>query len=194
MSWEELTAPAVKVITTDEFKQHGRVSTTADDSYIDLLVEAAMRSLEKRAGLALINRTFRAYWDDFPDSDELKVPVAPLVTVVSVKYYDTDGVLQTWAAANYGMDTKRQPGRLTLGYGIVWPTVQFERPNAVQIDFTAGHGTAAANVPGPLRTAVLWLAEHWYDTRVPVNIGNIVNEIPKTFDYMIDPYKVLAVG
>jgi hypothetical protein len=46
-------------------------------------------------------------------------------------------------------------------------------PAAVRVQYVCG-----ATAPAILKQAVLFLAAHWYEQRLPVNIGNIVNEIP----------------
>ena len=54
--------------------------------------------------------------------------------------------------------------------------------NGVEIDFVAGHGDAPADVPPPIRQALLLLIAHWYEHREPVEIGATKSYTGGVFD------------
>jgi uncharacterized phiE125 gp8 family phage protein len=116
------------------------------------------------------------------------LPHAPLQSVQSIKYYDTNGTLQTFSASNYDIDTRHQPGKVVLDDDAEWPEVD-ERPNAIVIAYTAGYGTPS-QVPSALRVAMRFIVSHWYENRVHVNIGNIVNPIPDTVETLLWQYRI----
>ncbi|EKY6155080.1 phage gp6-like head-tail connector protein [Escherichia coli] len=46
---------------------------------------------------------------------------------------------------------------------------------------------------GDIKLAVLMLIGHFYENREPVNIGNIVQDIPMTLEILIDPYRLIPL-
>ena len=67
------------------------------------------------------------------------------------------------------------------------------------VDITgAGTGTGSqfylGVIPRPILDAMLLMLTHWYENRGPVNIGNIVNEIPMSARALLSPYRVLTFG
>lgn len=78
------------------------------------------------------------------------LPMPPLVSVTSLKYLDSDGVEQTYDAANYIVSGVGGRGRITLKSGSTWPTVG-AYPEALRIRFVAGYVT----VPEPIEQAIL---------------------------------------
>ncbi len=69
----------------------------------------------------------------------IRLPRNPVMNIVSVKYVDLNGVLQTADPSLYQFDTTREVGRLAPAYGQVWPSTRAQL-DAVQITFTAGEG------------------------------------------------------
>lgn len=122
------------------------VNTTADPELTGFLVAA------REYGETFTHRQFiTATWDDkrpgFPCADVIELPLAPLVSVTSVSYVDTNGVTQTWSASLYTVDAPVGPkarfGRIVPNYGQVFPSTR-DVVNAVTIRFVAGYGAASA--------------------------------------------------
>ncbi|MFH1806832.1 MAG: hypothetical protein ABID63_18280 [Pseudomonadota bacterium] len=182
------TPPAERLVTLAAAKAQLRVpdAFTADDDYINGLVLAAESYLDGRQGIlgrALITQTWTGTIDDcFPE--QITVPLPPLQSVTSIKYIDGDGAQQTLAAETYQVIANAEPGLIVPAFGQSWPTVRRQR-QAVEVVFVAGYGDAAG-LPARVRQMVLFLISHWYINRVPVNIGNIVNSIPQTFDALFN--------
>lgn len=115
---------------------------------------------------------------------------SPLITVDAVKYYDPAETLQTLAAGNYYALTNQNPGAFALKTTQSWPDI-FDRPDAVQVSFTAGHGTTAASIPAPLRLAVMILAKHYFDAgRDMVDVKQAVSEIPLGVRHIMESWRV----
>ncbi|PKR57500.1 head-tail connector protein [Thalassospira lohafexi] len=182
------TAPEERLVSLVEAKAQLRLPTafTDDDNYVSTLILAAETYLDGRAGImgrALVTQTWTGTIDNaFPD--QIAVPLPPLQSVASIVYIDGDGVSQTLAAENYQAITNVEPGLIVPAFGKSWPSVRSQR-QAITVEFVAGYGNAAA-VPMRIKQAALFLVSHWYLNRAPVNIGNIVNDIPKTFDALFN--------
>lgn len=188
-----ITAPAVEPVTTAELKAHCRIDSSAEDTYLDTLIATARGAAELFTGRAFINQTWELSMDIEPGLPVLRLPFPPLSSVTSFKWYDEDDVETTFAVTNYRVDTSdHQGGRIALRESHTWPT-NLRYTNGIVIRFVAGYGSAAASVPEPLRHAVKLLAAHWYENREPVNVGNIVTDIPFMVQHLLWPYKVLRL-
>src|SRR6185369_8190715 len=91
-----IAAPESAVVSLDDMKEHLRVDAdnTDDDDVIDAFTAATTQHLDGRDGLlgrALIDQTWELRLSWFPCYGLLRLPLPPLIEVVSVKYIDADG-------------------------------------------------------------------------------------------------------
>lgn len=207
-----VTPPGVEpwLVTDPEVQQALKFDSDADQAYVTLVLKAARRYFEQITGLALINQTWQVSFDDTPVRQgqfgleyglaptmsrftgtpagrEVKLYRAPLVSVTAVKYLDDAGAEQTFASTNYtvaSVGVATTFGRLWLNDGCDWPSLG-SFPGALRITFVAGFGTAAAGVPEEIRTALLFLAAHWYENRLPSNPDGAV-ELPNHLQSLIE--------
>lgn len=170
------TAPTVEPLGLTEAKAHLRVDNDDENALIESLIETAREQVENDTRRALMTQTLRLNLDAFPcDTDTIQLPRPPLVSVSSITYVDSAGTTQTWASSNYIVDAASEPGRVVLAYNASWPTARAQA-NAIAINYVAGW-TAATLPAAAKRLVALWVA-HLFELREPVNVGNIVNEIP----------------
>lgn len=171
--------PIAEPLTLLEAKrQVRRTDVTDDDEFLDLtLIPAARERGEQATRRQFITATWDLKLDSkFPcGSDEpIVLPVPPLLTVVFVKYVDTNGTLQTWASSNYVVDAPVGPqaarGRIVPAYGVSWPMTR-DQLNAVTIRFTCGYGTTDASIPPRLKMAMLLDIGTLYEHREDVVVG-----------------------
>ncbi len=204
-SLKRTAAPGIELYTSADAAvlQHLHLDAVPSDSaYLDLVLASAREQVEQECGLALITQTWQAAWDAVPCSPRdgtryrsLSLGRAPLLALSSCSYLDEDGATQTFTlsgqllAANVGL--KDCYGRAVLAPDVDWPDLG-AYPEALKIVFTAGYGTAATNVPENARLAVLFLAAWWYQERLPVNVGNIVNQLPMHLQRMLNQIRVLG--
>jgi len=165
MGLKQTGAPAVEPISLAEGKLHLRIDTTAEDVLISSLIKAARQYCEGYQRRAYITQTWELWLDRFPDIDIIDVPLPPLQSVSSIKYYDTANGVHTFFDSEYFVDCKSQPGRVSLSYGKCWPTDTLRPANGVCITFVAGYGAAAAAVPVTATYAILLLVAHYYENR-----------------------------
>ena len=137
-------------MTLAEAKRYLRIYHEEDDEDIPRLVNEAYGKVESRTGRMVRTFTGVLTMDSFPVDGPIVLPRPPLTEVVSVKYYDSSGTLQT--LANCQAQTASIPGLVYLPIGLpVWP-ITAERLDAVQITFTGG-----GVEPEQLRSAVRWM-------------------------------------
>ena len=173
------SGPASEPVTTSEAKTHLRVTSSSDDTYIGSAITAARELCENYTGRCFINQTFQWTLDCFPLSDweYLIFPRAPLGSVTSVTYYDSNNALQTWSSAEYDVDTAGNLGRLRPKEGYSWPST-YDRPNAVTVTFVSGYGSAASSVPQSIKQAMLFHIADIYDHRATQVTGTSVSAMP----------------
>jgi len=164
MKLELITAPATEPVSLQEAKDHLRVEITDDDTLISTLITVARRYGEKIQGRAYITQTWDWFVDEFPELP-FDVPMPPLQSITSIKYYDEDDVEFTFDSAKYFVDTKGFLGRITLNSGESWPSTTIRPINGVVIRFLAGYGTASTDVPEEILTALKLVLAHYYEHR-----------------------------
>jgi len=159
-SLSQTVAPAAKPLSIDRVLSHCRVelgSPGCTGPDIDGWINSAREQAELHTGRQLITATFKMRLDYFP-CGHIVLPKPPCQSVTSIEYYDPDGALQTWAAANYVVDApsgeKAQNARIFLATNASYPSTQ-SRPAAVIITFPAGYGLADTSVPDSIKSAML---------------------------------------
>lgn len=189
-SLEVSSAPAAEPLSTSEAKAWMRVDLSNDDAIIDRNVKAARVRVEDETGLSLITQTRKLHLDRFPYSDDqvILIPRGPVQSITSITYYDEDGTQQTWSSSEYSIDKTSIPARLSLAYGYSWPTTRDIR-KAVTITYVAGYGASGSSVPADILDAILLLASHWYEHRETDVVGATVTSVPRTWDYIINPWR-----
>lgn len=171
VTWRRTVEPTAEPVSLAEAKLHLRVDVEDDDLLIERLISAAREYIEEATGRALLNQTWELTLDGWPEGNYIELPRAPLSSVTSIVYTDSDDTDNTFAATNYSVDTSSEPGRVVLKSGCSWPTASLANGQAITVTYVAGYGSLPTNVPGQLRQAVLMLTGHWYENREAVLIG-----------------------
>ncbi len=185
--------PALEPVSLEEAKRHCRIdeTTTDEDGLVSDLVIAATRHAERFTHRRFISQVWDDKRDDVP-CEWWESPIAPVLSIGSVSYIDTDGATQTWSSALYQTDIPAGPtagpARLMPIYNGTWPQTR-DVLNAFTVRFTAGYGTTAASVPYDIKAAIKLLIGHLYANREAVNIGNIVTPLPLGVESLLWPYK-----
>lgn len=181
LRYSPVTAPAGEPVSLADVKLQCRIDDgdTSQDALITLLIASARRYAEQLTGRSFITQAWLATADRFPGCPGLLVgggayasaqPIpaeppdlflqhGPLLTIDWVKYLDAAGVLQTLDPATYVVDT----GRLAPAAGCAWPAT-LGQLGAVRIQFQAGYGPDADDVPAHVR--------HWLLVRVATAFEN----------------------
>lgn len=160
------TAAQIPASVYERCKKHLRITADTETDVVRLYLEGAVNDAETYTSRALWNTTFLYTRDCFPSSRTIILPRSPAVSVTSVKYYDEDGTLQTFASSNYYVANNDQlEARIVLKEDSSWPDLESGRPEAVEITFIAGYGTLMEDIPGMLLNGIILYAGHIYDNR-----------------------------
>jgi uncharacterized phiE125 gp8 family phage protein len=181
---QRVTAPASEPITPNDVKTQLELDTsdTSFDSQLELYISAAREQAEAVTGLALITQTWKLTLDHWPNAGEpwwdgvrqgaitdlyssgrpsdIILPRYPLQSVDSVTA-DGDSVT---VADTFIEDTQQEPGRLVIKRGATWPVV-LDNANGIGIEYTAGYGDNAEDVPATIRLALTQMAAHMFEHR-----------------------------
>lgn len=175
------------VVTTAAAKTHARITSSVDDSYIDLLIASAARRVQDYTRRALLDATWNMHLDVFPKV--IVIPFPPIDSVVHLKYYNSSGVLTTMASGtDFQLDDKDSPARIYPGASNPWPATELEKVNAVEIQFIAGYGTAA-DIPALLVHCIKELVTEWYERRAPVADVRL-QELPHHMSDILASFKI----
>lgn len=178
------TPPTAEPLSLADACAFLRISTGCEDVLVRSLIATAREIVENFTGRALAAEV----WTLAADSwciDRITLDRTPLVSVESVKYLpEGGGALVTLSGSDYAVITATQPGTVLL---LIDPPALADRPDAIQIEFTAG---SATSMNATLRHALLLLVGHLYELRTPVNVGNIVNEIPMSLRHILESQRV----
>lgn len=192
-SLELVTAPEEEPVNVTEARDWLRMheDITDDDDLIQQLIKTAREISENITNRALITQTWKVYFERFP-YPAIRMPKPPLASVTHVKYYDTNGTLQTLAVTtDYVVNAKATPGVIVPAYGKYWPSTRGV-PNAVEIQFVTGYGLPAA-VPHTIKAAIKTLVGHLYEHRESVLIGLSATEVPQSAQWLLYPYRIIPV-
>lgn len=191
-----VTPPASEPVLVDEARDQARIDGTTDAALIFGYIMRARAMVENLTNRVLLNQTLELVRDAFPDaSDEpIRLPRGKVSSVSSLKYYDDNGTLQTWASSNYQAELSGVPARIVPVYGIVWPTTRAGYLGAVQIRYVAGYGSTGGQVPPPIIQAINWLVGHFYENREAITAGAPMAEIPLGVRDLLAPYRIPEFG
>jgi len=159
------TAAATNAITTADAKDMQLKvdwSDATQNTHIDNLILGSTQLLEAYTNRTMIETTYNFYLTGFPTGG-IVLPVSPVSSITSIKYYDTSNRIQTWADTNYFWHDSEEP--TIIKYVDSAPDTYDDRFDAVDVEFVAGYGDADA-VPKNLRQSIMVLLTDLYENRM----------------------------
>jgi uncharacterized phiE125 gp8 family phage protein len=212
MATVQTSAPAVEPITLEEAKAHLRLDTNDDDMLIQSLILTSRLHIEVALGLALITQTWSCFFDRWPAragalvepagggftlrersarfepaSETVTLPISPVRSIDAVRIYAGDGTFISLPTAGFTFDLASRHPRVTRNAETMMPEPG-RRLNGVEIAVTCGFGPSPADVPAPIRQALLLLVAHWYEHRDPGEIGTPEARIPASVASLLSNY------
>jgi uncharacterized phiE125 gp8 family phage protein len=189
-SWQLVTPATIPVLWVNDLKLHLRVDHSDEDDLITAYAAAAVDQAETYLGRALLTQTWDAWFTRWPADGVLELPQPPLQSVTSVKYTPAGGTEMTLASSVYKVETGREPGRVTLGYGQAWPGDELDVGAPIVVRMVCGW-TAAESVPQSIAQAVRWIVGHMYEHRESVSLANTPPFImPMSVKWSLDPHRL----
>lgn len=151
--WTLVTAPTSEPITLAQAKEQARITHDSEDDLLLSYIATAREQGELYMGRGFLTQTWKLTLDEFAEIIWLPM-AAPLQSVTSVQYYDSDGTLQTLASSYYVVDTTSQPGRIVRAANMSWPSTHPDRLSGrVVITYIVGWATEEA-VPSRIKQGI----------------------------------------
>jgi len=187
-SLEIVDAPLITPITLEEVKAQLRVEHDDDDTILTRLIDVAVAYTDVRGALgqAMITQKW-AQWINANPPQSVSLILGPVQNVTAVKYYDTDGVLQTDDVNNYQVFGTDFATVISPKDSFTWPVSQ-QRSDAIKIEYEIGYGDEITNVPQTIRHALMLLIGHWYDNREQTGVDELSN-IPFGYEEMLNLHR-----
>lgn len=172
MTYEITAQPTAEPLTVQEVKTFLNLTSNDHDALLELLIQAAREWSEQTTGRRLLSQTINQYWDEWPTATiggTWELGFAPVSSVTSIQYLDTNGATQTWATTNYTADVKGKPARIVPTDAVDYPDLD-DAPNAVIVTYVAG-ASAVSSVPARTRAAMLQKIAFWYENREDIKVN-----------------------
>jgi uncharacterized phiE125 gp8 family phage protein len=139
-------APIVEPVTLTEAKNYCRVTTTADDTLITLMITQAREAIEVATGLSLIPKDITTYFNNI--SGNFDIPFGPIdITTFELFDMEQDGLEIT------GTDLQL--------IGDEFPKLVYPRWGNLKAIYEAGYTT----IPTDLKLAILDQVSYDYENR-----------------------------
>ena len=208
-----VTAWSTSAVPTSTQKSFMRVDFSDDDTLIGELVKSSQNVIETYINRAITTQTLSLFLDRLPyyrdvklregvytatdinySADYIVLPKPPVASITHVKYYANDNTASTFAASNYFSDVDSSQARVVLKNGVSWPTLtELRQGNAYEVQYIAGYGNSASDVPTPIIQAIKLLTTHLYENRELVTQMS-ANTIPYTVGQLLQPYRVIRLN
>lgn len=172
-----VTAPA-SAITLDEAKLHLRVRQGGEDTLIQSYINAAIQHLDGLDGW--LGRSLGPQVLELQcslPSEAVSLPLPPLISLVSIKYLDADGVEQTADPEDFYLYGSEGNILAPIATSPPWSGGS-RREDALRVRYNAGYAEdpevdpLVAAVPDPIKTAILMMVADMYNNRETFVFGS----------------------
>lgn len=167
-------ASNASAVALSDVKDHLEVVETHRDALITHLIDVAAEVVEDELGRPVSLQT----WNEalqYPGRD-VYLQKLPAQSLVSITYYDTDNVEQTATLSEF---TLYKSDDWAFVRCEDWPST-YDRPDAITIQYTAGHATT----PKKAEQAIRLIVGHWYENREDASELNL-KDIPRSASSLI---------
>lgn len=185
-------ARPLSAVALEEAKLHLRVDTPDEDAYIQGLIDTAVSEIDAPTGWlgrSLFTRSMRLTLDE-PPPPVIRLPGPPIRLVSEIRYRDYDDAMVTLPDTVYRADTAAEPGLVWPARGERWPQGMARAgPRVMEIDYDAGYGDAAEDIPRPIRQWVLLRVGELYRDREASIVGTVATQLAHA-QRMLDNYRI----
>jgi uncharacterized phiE125 gp8 family phage protein len=174
---KRVVAPTASPVRLDDMKAHLRATYSDEDDLIQSYIDAAVSMLDAQGelGQAIMPQT----WDESfsTAARDVELSIRPSISLVSVKYYDTENVLQTATIGDFALYSS---DFWAFVRSENWPQV-YDRPDAITVQYVAGAGLP----PESLVHAIKLTVGHWYEARADASEVKL-SDIPRGATHLIN--------
>lgn len=139
-----------EVVTLALAKQNSNIEHADSDALLQVYLDGAVEDAESYTGTIILERDVTIQFSGW--AARYVLPVYPVKSFTSLKYYDKDGVEQTVDASDYRFYENVGEHRLQMLFD-TYPDLEEDNPFPVEIVVRAGYATAA--MPAKIKSAVM---------------------------------------
>lgn len=186
-----IASDAVEPVTLTQTKAFLRIDSSAEDAWFSMAITAARQQIEAMTGMLMVSRNFKAFMPRFPgdgavwwdgvregpeswinnyQAADIVIRRAPVTAISAVIAYGADLTTNVVPASvyNVSIEDARQPARIRLAFGQVWPSIILVTIDGVEVDFIAGFNTTSGGgylLPMDLQLAIMVVVGEMYAKR-----------------------------
>jgi uncharacterized phiE125 gp8 family phage protein len=179
-------APATEPIPTADAKAHLRVDHSDDDTLIATYVASARSHVEGLTGTRMVTQTVSLKTDDWADLAHL--PVAPIQSISSISYVDSEGEVQTLSTNAYETRLELLEPAVVLKWNQTWPTRR--AGTLITVTAIAGYGAVGAQPPAVLHALRLVTADFYAQRETLTDGGAVSAPIAATVDALLCNHRI----
>lgn len=179
--------PALEPISKATAKSHLRVTHEEDDNLIAGLITSARLTVEAIIRSALITQSWSLILDEWGSRRTVTLPLVPIISIDGIDLWNEAGE-KSPIGTDFCHLGAGSPAKLSLNRGQRWPS-PLRDTGGIGIDFTAGFGDTADDVPDPLRQAILHLIAHWYENRGEASLSDLTMPVPPSVGELVGPFR-----
>lgn len=191
----QLSRAASPAVPLDQVLRHLRVEGAEYEAEVPAYLAAAQAFVEARTGRILSPSEWELRTTGWSPA-MVPLPLWPVREVTEVRYLDPAGADQVrdpatwfWLPTEAGALVEWNGGGPALSPRPQNVRIRFQA-GCTPPDATGGGDDPRLDLPPQALQAVLLLAAHWFEQRTPVNVGNIVNDLPFALQAILEQLRI----
>jgi uncharacterized phiE125 gp8 family phage protein len=186
--------PENEPVDLETAKTYARVDNDSDDDLMNMFITSARTWCEAYCGRSFITQTLSVFYDfdEVCKNTFIRLPISPVQSIDSLVAYNEDGDDTEISEDDYYLSGDR----LIFKVGIGWPN-DMRYFDSFAVNAIVGFGDEGADVPMPIREAILRLVAHIYQNREAmydsVNGSWNGKNAPHSVTALLMPYRVFVL-
>jgi uncharacterized phiE125 gp8 family phage protein len=180
---------------------HIDAADSAHNTTVTRMIKAARDFFESATNNSLTEITYKTYRSSFSDLC-FEIRKYPLISIVSVKYYDEDDVLQTVSNTDYFIQPMSGYDILAFKQAFVVPTLSSDVGWPIEIEFKAGYTATEDAIPEDIADGLLAHIAKMFENRgdayeftTSTAFSTVSRQfVPRTTKLAIIKYKIEEIG
>lgn len=178
------TQPAAEPVSVAEFKSFLGALGDDKDELIENLLKTARIACENFTNTSFINTTYKQIQDDFEydglsqysihnqlaferdiqtmanKQGYIKLQARPVSSIIEVVTYNSENISSAYSSDNYALDTAGN--KILINDDAAYPS-DLRTRSGIEVEFVAGYGAAASDVPYAIRHAIMIYTQSLFD-------------------------------
>jgi len=189
----QTSIPLQRAVTLAAVKSHLRVDHELEDDLIATYLDAAIEDAAIYTNRILNQGEWAATFSEWPGCSSFYLPIAPIVSVDALKYFDEAGDEQELDGDLWSFAPTSDGGIVTLASAFTWPTLREEPAEQISIELTVGYdaddGSSGTDpellLPPVIKAAIFLTVGHLHANREDVIVGRTSSVLPKAAEHLM---------